>query len=272
MGTCGFEYNTCRGPLYFGADTMINAVVYHRLYRGGTWCDWQFTGPMPPVPPCQFSGGFASPGFLTAYMRQDIPQRKVYLYNTSLASEEVLYDFYLSAGDTVPQTVNNPFYPNVVVVRVDSVLLGDGLNHARYVLNVQGLNGDSLALIEGVGSTFGLLSDLVTPFENHDLLQCMGDSTQTIYPNGAATCVLALGMNTLASSEPEIFPNPFTDVLWFRDMPANGTVELFSSDGRLIQSLDADGLVSMDVSGLASGVYCLRYNGNTPMLKKLIKF
>ena len=69
-GTCGYEWHTCDNPIYFGTDTIINFVSYHRLYYRQI-CHWQLTMFAPP--PC-LSGGIYNYGENLFPSRPDILQ------------------------------------------------------------------------------------------------------------------------------------------------------------------------------------------------------
>ena len=255
-GTCGYDYHTCQSPVYFGLDTTINAVVYHRLYYRQI-CSWQSTM-VPPIPPCQFTGTYNVGENLFACIRQDTSLRKVFIYDLGSSQEMLLYDFSLSAGDTLAPSYNNPNYPNVYVTRTDSILLTDGY-HKRFVLNVPTLTfGDTISIIEGIGSTAGLVASLVTPFENNDLLRCFANSVQTIYPDTGTACSIALGIPAV-DGQPgiELFPNPFQDYVNITN-PAmkNGSIRIYQADGRLVLDRTLEtGDSRISLPGLADGIY-----------------
>jgi hypothetical protein len=136
-------------------DTIINSLLYTKLYESGAL-------------------GAFGPQFFYAYeykgaYRQDTALRQVYFVPPSFSAESLWYDFNLSVGDTLSFNVNN----QNSVLQIDSVLVGSSW-HKRFLLADLGWGGTGLpdtnyALIEGVGSTLGLLQPIVTPFENGSL-------------------------------------------------------------------------------------------------------
>ncbi|MFN8285585.1 MAG: lipase family protein [Chitinophagales bacterium] len=55
----------------------------------------------------------------------------------------------------------------------------------------------------------------------------------------------------------EVYPNPSTDVIYLRNLPANaGLIQIFSADGKLVRTTGESN--SLIVSGLAAGVYSIR--------------
>jgi len=256
-GPCGYDYHTCESPVYFGLDTTINSVNYHRLYYRQI-CMWQTTA-VPPIPPCQFSGAYNVGENLFACFRQDSSLKKVFIYDIGNQVEALLYDFNLSAGDTLPQAYNNPDYPNVYVTRTDSILLSDGY-HKRYVLNVPLLSfGDTISIIEGIGSSVGLVASLVTPFENNDLLLCFANSVQTIYPDASTSCSIALGIRDI-DAQPliELFPNPFRDYVNITNAAGmkDASIRIYQADGRLVLDRKVEpGDSRISLPGLTEGIY-----------------
>jgi hypothetical protein len=271
-GSCGYEYHTCQTPVYFGIDSVINGLTYHRLIH--RWvCSWQYAGPPPiPLPPCQNSGSYSMAESDFIFFRQDTIARRVYMYYPQINGDTLLYDFNLNAGDVVPQSYINPDYPAVNVVRVDTLNLADGM-HRRLVMNVSYFGGDSVALIEGIGSTFGLSAPLVSPFENSDRLLCFSDLSQTIYPNATTSCVLSLGIpDPLKQLSASVYPNPFNN--YFELQLASGfkaDIQILQMDGRLVKefTMEKDHMrVGMD--DLNSGLYIIRIESQKEVIIKKI--
>ena len=106
-------------------DTLINSLIYKKVYAG------------------------TSNPIVTAAIRNDIVNKKVYQYSVAQGSEKLLYDFNLSVGDTVFKNNGYGFYfafgegslqdaPSVQidtawVTSIDSVIMPhDGLYHRRF--------------------------------------------------------------------------------------------------------------------------------------------
>lgn len=70
----------------------------------------------------------------------------------------------------------------------------------------------------------------------------------------------------IRSSEPLVFPNPFTEIVgvYFGGIGANVSMQLFSADGRFVKSIllevDANG-TQIDLGSLANGVYYVKFTG-----------
>ncbi len=262
-GGSGYEWHTCQRRILFGSDTMIAGTNYHRLRSWGD-CSVQ---PIPPTSNPSDYYNYLEPWTDVQFFRQDIPQRKVYCWDTNTASEMLWYDLSLPVGG-YPYTFNAHFGPNALeVVALDSMELNDGW-HRAWVLGFVGGNPSDSAfckVIEGIGSTYGLFAELITPFENAEQLDCHQVSGQTTYPLGAFPCIINVG-----SDEPpvtlgtELFaqPNPTSGHIRLTgELPKQGSYAVFSIAGDLV----AQGSITsadLDLTDLAPGIYSVIINGH----------
>ena len=184
-------------------DTTINSISYIMLssvrrYDSNTPAGWVY-------------------GFYNAWrgaMRED-SSKHIYFYNLSENKEYLLYNFNLKVGDTLPKGINNE-YGNIFISSIDSILL-NGAYHKRFGLTRpnSGLNNPYVFIIEGVGSTFGLISELMQPFEQVHTLRCFTKGIEQVYPEFSANCIFYLGYNENFEDKTKlnIFPNPSTGQL-----------------------------------------------------------
>jgi hypothetical protein len=180
--------------LTFSGDTMIENQTYFKLVT--------------PYVQISITGGCTQqnfPGYQGA-IRQDISNKKVFFVPPAQSAEQLLYDFSMEAGDTVKgylQTFNSPFD---VVVEIDSVLVGSNY-HKRWLINPC----YDIYLIEGIGSTFGLLkpSPGCATDMNYYSLTCFSQDGQTLYPD-FTICPLITSVSGPDdfSDQINIFPNP----------------------------------------------------------------
>lgn len=65
------------------------------------------------------------------------------------------------------------------------------------------------------------------------------------------------GVKDLSDLKIEVYPNPATDVLYLRNLPANtGAINVYSADGKLVKTERE--VASLTVSNLAPGVYTIK--------------
>jgi len=248
-------------------DTVVGSFIYHKIRSSGNYY---------PYPYCTWPT--YTPGFFNYYrgaFREDTLNRKVYFLPADSISESLLYDFNLNIGDTLPTSyINNEHndvsYPfSSVVTSVDSVLIG---NSYRKRFEISGYNfpnvfGPYVYLIEGIGSTFGLLSwlrpDPEVPIGS--TLLCFNHYGITMFPDSNYQCdiVSSIKENEI-KLEPgiQIFPNPFnltTEIVFDKTYH---TVEMTFTDiqGKLIKSqkyFNCD-MIILAREGIDNGIYFLR--------------
>ena len=76
---------------------------------------------------------------------------------------------------------NNYFISNYVS-SIDSILIGNNY-HRRFHLSQMGTSFSHVAIIEGIGSEYGLLFPLMPPFEFFNTLVCVTINSIPVYPD-----------------------------------------------------------------------------------------
>ena len=97
---------------YFENDTLINNTTYKILRKVGTG-NHVWLAP----PPSQNCTGAIAINEISAYIRQD--NKQVYIYDLFNATEELLYDFDLNVGDTLPESYNHFFSNYLIISSID---------------------------------------------------------------------------------------------------------------------------------------------------------
>jgi hypothetical protein len=195
-------------------------------------------------------------------LRQDTANRKVYLLEPFSGQDTLLYDFDLALGDTLPPAYNNYIQDNVVS-NIDSVLVGNQY-HRRFWLSAAG-TADYTAIIEGIGSTFGLTFPLFPPFEFFNTLLCVTVNGNPVYPDTSTACPLISGLaGTIEHAVFSISPMPFTDesVLSCEHTGGDGSAVLFDLSGIPVARYEVkSGRALLQRGELPSGFYLLKVEG-----------
>lgn len=251
--------------IYTG-DTIISNKTFRKINLSGqdrnpldeTWTFWNSA----------YHGSY----------RNDIINKRVYYVPKDSINEILLYDFNLSLNDTLPETYvySQSEYTTITIDKIDSVLINNTYLK-RYHLDNAGFGGQYL--IEGIGSTLGLLSP-ITPFfeENYDLLCFKNDYDNLSYQSESdPDCDLITGIQekNLNHSNIEIFPNPAIEYISIKN-PFNESVliEIYTTKGQKIKIITIKENDSrIDISDLNAGLYFVRIfsNGIETKIIKLIK-
>lgn len=173
---CVYVYGDgiCQDEIYYstiiGTDTNINGVTYYSLQTP------EVNDIYPP------SCNFISSGYKGCY-RQDTGLRKVYFIPPGQNTEMLLYDFNPNIGDTVMKWQNSGLgcLDAFVVSSIDSVFVGGNYRKAW-----RGATANQ-QLIEGIGTTYGVLSPACNLFEGQYNLLCFKQDS-VIYPDGSLGC------------------------------------------------------------------------------------
>lgn len=185
---------------YTQSDTVINALVYKQIFKKGEGYYFYWGGPPPP----DCVGTYSYTNTFPSYFLRSFGKR-IFLRQPTDTTEYLLYDFDLNIGDTLPVTFNNP-QPDVYVSGIDSVNTNYG-----YLKRFQ-LSGNNSAqyLIEGIGSSNGLIEPIPLWLECSWELNCFSLNDTSCYPSTGLSCNLSVGVNSADELNGlSISPNPF---------------------------------------------------------------
>lgn len=259
----GFQCSCCSDFQYtITGDTVINSLTYHKIQKTGVKYleDWMGS--------CSSNIAYAINQYAGCY-RNDSINKKVFFIYPMTSSDTLLYDFNLSIGDTVPPSPLND-NGNIVniVTNIDSVYLGN-VYRKRYQLD-SCMFPQQLYYIEGIGSTFGLLSTTRCPFEEIYNLLCFTENSLTVFPNNTTTCSVVTSITEkLYASKFSVFPNPTSGTITITTDLQSYNISIFNSTGQLVLKKN---IIShsylFDISELPSGLYLIQFSENDEQLYK----
>jgi hypothetical protein len=257
----GFQCSCCSDYQYtITGDTVINMLTYHKLQKTGVNFLEDVTG--------NCTSNAYNANQYKGCFRNDSTNKLVYFIDAFTSNETVLYDFNLSIGDTVPPSPLN-FNGNFVniVTDIDTVFLG-GVYRKRFKLDSCWF--EQLYYIEGIGSTYGLLSPTMCPFEAFYNLQCFTNNSLPVYPNSTTSCSsFTANIESVEKHQFSISPNPTSGALFINTTLDSYDIIVFNSIGQIIQKKNVhSNSTFLDISNLTAGVYLIQFSDNNKVLYK----
>jgi len=273
FGGSGYCLSTYNYVYYVGGYDTINEHVYANLFQSGNEEYWWF-GP-PPVYNCSGTYEFNNPAGL---FRQE--NKKIYRWNGN--ADEMLYDFDLDVGDTLP---DSPllYEDDIYVTAIDSILIGEDY---RKVFSLStSMYNQAFDMIEGVGFIHGFLSGYPDYFYPETLV-CYALQSVVYYENPnsyGGECDMFVGIpdNDTQTPQTKIFPNPSDGNITVR-------IQLDEATEVLIKVFDITGSVlykdswrfypginekNLNISDLPAGMYFITVigeNGKILSKKKVV--
>ena len=180
----------------YSGDTLINSFSYHKL-----------TIPFFQTPFSACGPSTILSNIYKGAIRKDTVLNKVFIVPPSDTAEQLLYDFTLQVGDTIKGYLEQFAVPIDTVETIDSVLVGNSYRK-RWNVNL----GYNIEIIEGVGSTYGLVEQ--SPGNNVDwsefTLTCFKQDGQPLFPSTTTNCLLISNLDetNLKVIQIKVFPNP----------------------------------------------------------------
>lgn len=237
---------------FIQGDTIISGMTYHKVLKTGTF----------------YQSSAASYGYnyvnqYTGGIRED-NSKHIYFYPPLATSEGLLYDFNLNLGDTLGYWMNNDS-PDNWVSSVDSVLIG-AQYHKRYFISgdtTSSIGRNYVALIEGVGSTFGLLGRLIPVFESESHLVCFSRDGIMQYNDGTTTTCNPVIINVSENKREidiKIFPNPTRGEFYITSKTNEKRhIKMFNILGEQVYSIETQQEQKLiNISQLPKGFYTVQ--------------
>ncbi len=244
---------------YTNGDTVINSLLYKKIMeKGKGFYSWN----APPPSNCQNSGSYTYVNSSASYFIRS-NNKQMFVRGVFDLNEQLLYDFNLSVGDSLPLSYNN-FDSHILVTAIDSFITPFGYRK-RFTLS-----GNTWAqyLIEGVGTNKGLVESLQIGFDCGYDLTCYGLNNISYYPSSAGpTCELSVGLKEIRKPiNYNVYPNPFitTVNIQFEETIEYGELELYNMYGQKVKSsvIQSSNSALVTRDGLDLGIYCLYLKQN----------
>ena len=204
-------------------DTLLHGKTYHKLNvsGGGEWFA------------CAQENVYTAQQYdsLIGCFRED-NKRIYYCDFKKKIYDTLLYDFNLKVGDILPDTYINSRNQHNRVNAIDSILIGKTYRK-EYIIARDSLKHVE-ALIEGIGSTGGLLEPIRSHFEAGGRLNCFRQNGALIYPDANDSSIL---FNANATTL-KVYVNSSSMLTVSYELPAgqhSGLLRLFNIRGELLR-------------------------------------
>lgn len=257
----GYQSPQCYQFTYsISNDIYVDTIVYHAIALN----KWLYPHDISGM--CNFSSTGSYTNCSPGAIREDTIARKVFFLETDSIHEKILYDFSLNIGDTVKSYVTKFCSPGVIVTQIDSILI-DGNYRKRWTYSRPGcLFGNQGQVIEGIGSTMGLLEPMVN-FEWWGTLTCFSQDFINLYSLDNTTCPLPLITNA-SFANPQlknisISPNPAKNSITIsQPEPTFNKYEIYSLNGKLVAENKITSIQQkVDLTEYAEGMYVVKLIG-----------
>ena len=224
---------------YFQGDTLVSGVTYQKIYFnpiisliGNPYC-----------PPFAVDGN--SPTYFGGLLREDTIVRKVFIYDYSTNTDELLYDFNLVAGDTL----NSNFAGMGSILFVDSVssisLLNGGVRKIFYMNS-----GENY--IESIGGSQGIQFPLVQGIGFWKVPICISENNIPIWGG----CIGTVGINENLQESKSVYPNPFLNEVTFQaNHPEETEIILYNGISNELLRKSFSNSTTINTENLVSGIY-----------------
>lgn len=254
---------------YISGDTIINSLVYKKLEKQGTGYRW-YMNPGPPDPSC--SPPTYAFQYRAGYVRSAGKQMFYTPHSNPIGPDQLLYDFNLAVGDSLPLSFTN-CAPDVVVDSIDSILVGNEYRDRFYISG----STWSEQLVEGIGHSSGFIEPLCVTFECGYGSLCYSRNDTTYYVSDTTTvCDFTVAIKELDTPAAYCYPNPATDEV---SIVLTGKAEMTyytirNQFGRTVSIGKASGsTVNISLNGFARGVYFaeIRLENGLSCYTKIVK-
>jgi len=260
-----FLFPSSVSKYFFGGDTLIGDQIYTKIL----YHPYVSENNSPSLSEWLVDGQVTLQSNL--YLRENLDQRRVYLYDSIEETEGLIYDFSLEVGDTLYYHHPIGIDYESVVLDIEMVPMTNGELRKMFYLDI----GEEY--VEGVGSVYyGIQMPMMANLSGGgNVLDCMQENGEVIWGSGFnGQCGQYLSTEIDEEFDDlAVYPNPFQSHMAIRLRHGHTDAEFMVNDiqGRIVLQGKIGENQSIDCSGMPDGVYSLRvFTEEGKVLKQMI--
>lgn len=250
FGYNGYAENSISG------DTTINNLLYKKIVKISydVFCT---------------NIALTDPQYMGA-LREDTTNNKVMFIPSGHQTDTLLYDYNLQVGDTLPPGYNVTILGNELFVWSIDTIETNGIKRMRWNLEAE-YYGQFASIIEGIGSTNGLLEEIYI-FETDAYLRCYYQNDSLVFLNNLFVNECVMPTDTCLNVGIQEDNNPLNYSIIYSPNPVNKRLNVkfldynyedyhlcfFNNLGEYIKSVKLkSSRQEINVENLSSGIYYL---------------
>jgi hypothetical protein len=240
---------------FMDGDTLINGLSYHKIYESGLYLEYDIL---------HFNIIDSQYYYrnLKGFIREDT-NKKVFIFNNFNNQDELIYNFNLTVGDTIPNAINhsNNLGNTLIVSRIDSIFDGIIFRNQFFISTTDGSYNDYVSIIEGIGSSYGLFTNIDPPSAIGGILHCFMENDSIKYTDStifACDWISNVEQNLQEEFSATVYPLPFTSsaTLIVNKYFVNSELGIYDLTGRKVKTQIIKGLITiLDRDQLINGTY-----------------
>jgi hypothetical protein len=206
-------------------------------------------------------------------VRQDTLANKVFLCLPGKLTDTLLYTYNLIVGDTLPKSYLTPIGVIAIVKKIDTVLIGT-VHYRQFLFTTASGISPIPTLIQGIGSSQGLLTPYYSFFEQGPWLECFNKNSvpgvflSGPFPNECSSS-FSTGIREEQTIQFQLSPNPSANGLFYLQTTENSITrfEVYTLLGEKIYAAKtSQNNLEIDLSSQPKGIYFYRVTSENKLI------
>lgn len=230
-----------------GYDTIIQGKTYTTLWKNGVSTEYNQNN--------QVINEVIEQETFAGAIRED-STRKIYYWANG---ENLLYDFSLNVNDSLLGNYLWNLPTSTYVSSIDSIFDGN-IYRKQYHISEANVAIDYIQLIEGIGSTWGLLNFFGALGPTWGNLYCFQDGPSNLILDTAQCIASSIAESPNVKNQISVYPNPSSSKVYIEGSTMKiDKVEVYDLSNHLMSChFGYDANYGIDISTLPTGLYIIK--------------